>query len=321
MNKVSICVVHFFPFSSGILKLFKCFTIMYNLKISSININGMNVSNIQSQLVNYIKFKRLDVIFLQEHNLRDNSNLTKELLDFCEVYINFSISHKGGTAILINRKLNYTFLSQEMSADSRITSLRIKYYGNILHFVNVYAPAGVTYTERDKFFQDDLLYYLRNNLDNVVLAGDWNCVLSERDCQSRNIHISKTLSNIVRAIKCKDAWFVKNKNVEYTYIKQNYGSRLDRIYVKSIANYIENIKISHINFSDHSSIEMSIILPNVPKMGKYYWKMNIALLVEVHFKEEFKDEWVGIKNAIGRYDSINNWWESYAKIQIKKFFI
>ena len=173
----------------------------------------MNEVNVQLQLLNYIKFKRLDIIFIQEHNLRDKSKLSNDLLKVCDVYINFSIFQKGGTAILINKKVSYNLLSTEMSADSRIISLRIKFFENILHLINVYAPANENYSERDRFFQEDLLYYLRNNLNNVILGGNWNCVLKERDCQSRNIHISKALSNIVNSVKIKEAWSVKHKTL------------------------------------------------------------------------------------------------------------
>ena len=196
------------------LDFFSLFNVLiFNLKIISLNINGMNEVNVQLQLLNYIKFKRLDIIFIQEHNLRDKSKLSNDLLKVCDVYINFSIFQKGGTAILINKKVSYNLLSTEMSADSRIISLRIKFFENILHLINVYAPANENYSERDRFFQEDLLYYLRNNLNNVILGGNWNCVLKERDCQSRNIHISKALSNIVNSVKIKEAWSVKHKTL------------------------------------------------------------------------------------------------------------
>ena len=65
----------------------------------------------------------------------------------------------------------------------------------------------------------------------------------------------------------KDAWFLCNREVEYTYIRNNYGSRLDRIYLKDPANHIKNNKVKHINFSDHSSVQMEINLPNIPKVG------------------------------------------------------
>ena len=144
----------------------------YDLKFSSININGMNDLSKQRKLVNHIKVKKLDVIFLQEHNLRNKSLLSTELLNLCDVHINLTINQKGGTAILINKRIGHEILSCEMSADSRIISIRVKYYGNILQFVNVYAPANVSHSERDLFFQEELLYYLRNNINNVNLGGD-----------------------------------------------------------------------------------------------------------------------------------------------------
>ena len=258
----------------------------------------------------------MDIIFIQEHNLRNKSKISKELLDVCDVFINLAINQKGGTAILFNKNLNYELLSCEMSADSRIISMRIKYYRNSFQLINVYAPASATNSERDSFFQDELLFYLRNNLNNVILGGDWNCVLSERDCESRNVQVSKSLLNIVRSLRCKDAWFVKNKKVEYTYVRHNYGSRIDRLYVKDIANYIERIDVTHVSFSDHSSVEMTIKLPDVPKIGKFYWKLNVALLDDESIKDDFKIEWERIKNSINRYNSINDWWALYAKAQI-----
>ena len=66
---------------------------------------------------------------------------------------------------------------------------------------------------------------------------------------------------------------------------------------------------------------MSIRLPDVPKVGKYYWKMNISMLEDVYIKEEFRVKWGSIKSVISFYDTINDWWELHAKPQIKIFFI
>ena len=61
---------------------------------------------------------------------------------FCHISLNPAISSRGGTAILISRKLPFLIVSEEKSADSRILSVRIKLYDQILHFVNVYAHSG-----------------------------------------------------------------------------------------------------------------------------------------------------------------------------------
>ena len=96
---------------------------------------------------------------------------------------------------------------------------------------------------------------------------------------------------------------------------------MDRFYVQDIANYISNIKVLNVDFSDHSGIFMEISLPNVPKVGKYYWKLIVSLLDNDEIKDKLNKEWNRIKSFIEFYDSINTWWELYAKYQIKKIFI
>ena len=295
--------------------------IFVGLRIITLNINGLNNRDKQIQFAKYIVFQRLDIIMIQEHNLRNKNLLCKELLDVCDIYLNLSINLKGGTAIFISKKLNYNLISNMMSADSRIISMNIKYCKQILHLVNVYAPASATYSERDLFFQEELLFYLINNLNNLILGGDWNCVTSDRDCNSRNIHVSKSLLNIVRQLRCKDAWFIKNNNIEYSYVRADYGSRIDRIYVKNLANCIYETKIMHVNFSDHSGILVTLNLPDEVRIGKYYWKLNTSLLEDKIIKDKFKIEWVNIKKSINAYDTINDWWEMHAKFQIKNFFV
>ena len=66
---------------------------------------------------------------------------------------------------------------------------------------------------------------------------------------------------------------------------------------------------------------MTINLPDEIKRGKYYWKMNTSLLENKIIKDRFKSEWERIKSSISFYDSIINWWEMFAKYQIKDFFI
>ena len=296
---------------------FYYFLTTVGLRILNLNINGINDQDKQIELVNFINLNRLDVIMLQEHNLRNKSLLSKVLLDSCHIFINLAINQKGGTAILFNKKLHFNIVSEEKSADSRIISVKINLYGNVLQFVNIYAHSGSNSGERDDLFQNELLFYLRNNLNNTVLGGDFNCILSKRDSTSNSVQVSKVLINIIKSLQLKDAWYLKNNDVQYTFFRQNYGSRLDRFYIKNLENYINEIKLIHVNFSDHSSILMTLDIPNVPKTGTYYWKLNVSLLDNVNIKNKFKNEWERIKAAIGFYSSINLWWVKYAKCQIK----
>ena len=280
----------------------------------------MNRKIKQLQLIDYMKMNKIDILLLQEHNIRYKNKLCNEILDLYHVTINLSIAQKGGTAIIINKKLPVKIINQELSADSRITSIKIRLYSQILKIINIYAPSGSDNRERDEIFQNDLLFYLRNYINNTILAGDWNCITLNRDSESRNMQISKTLKNLITQIQFKDAWISKKNNIEYTYVRNNYGSRLDRIYVKEIVNYITDINVKNVSFSDHSSVIMNLEIPNIPKIGRYYWKLNVELLERDDIKEKFKDEWQKMKCVINKYDSINTWWDMYAKKQIRSFF-
>ena len=161
--------------------LFYPLLLLKGLKILNLNINGLNNRNKQIELVNLIKFHRIDVLMLQEHNLRNKNLIGEELSSICHIHINLAVNQKGGTAILFNRGLNFELLNEEKSGDSRIISVKIKLYNNILQFTNVYAPSGSSLTVNDDFFQKDLLYYSRGDIGNIILGGDYNCVIAKRD--------------------------------------------------------------------------------------------------------------------------------------------
>ena len=257
--------------------------------ICSLNVNGL-ISK-QSQVIDFMTYNKIDILFIQEHNVRSLDKLSNELREFSFISLNPAICSRGGTAILIDKKVPFTVLGEEKSADSRILSLKIKIYEQCLQLVNVYAHSGNKKSmERDELFSKDLLYYLRNSLQNTYIAGDWNCVLSERDSTSDNVVVSKSLLNTIRTLNLKDTWFLKHKNVEYTYVRNNYGSRIDRAYVKELGNYVSKVKLIHTNFSDHSCLFTEFNLTNIPKMGKYYWKLNVSLLEDKDIKERFKVE-------------------------------
>ena len=140
-----------------------------------------------------------------------------------------------------------------------------------------------------------MIYYLRRQLNATVIAGDWNCVLSNRDSTSSNCHISKSLNNTVRTLRLKDAWFIKNKTIEYTYIRHKCKSRLDRIYLSDLAETVSDIQVIHTSISDHSCVKVTLGIKGIPLQGKYYWKMNTSLLKDTDVKQRFKDVWHTLK--------------------------
>ena len=120
--------------------------------ISTLNINGLNNDRKQSQLIDFMKYNYIDILLLQEHNIRDPGAVTKDLENYCHLSINYAICSKGGTVILINKKLPFIILSEEKSADSRIFSMKIKIYDQVIHLINVYAHSGREKLQIGKIF-------------------------------------------------------------------------------------------------------------------------------------------------------------------------
>ena len=57
----------------------------------------------QLQLIDFMKYNKISILLIQEHNIRHKNAISTELNDFCEIILNPSIAHKGGRAILIDR--------------------------------------------------------------------------------------------------------------------------------------------------------------------------------------------------------------------------
>ena len=225
------------------------------LIVATLNVNGMNNTSKQLQIINHVKQHNIDILMVQEHNLKSLDNIDDTFFKEFIIVINYTVNIKGGTAMLFRRSLPIKITNTEKSADSRILSVRILYYNHELQLVNIYAPSGSNFTrEREELFQTDIIYYLRRQLNNTIIAGDWNCVISKRDSTSSNCHVSKSLTTTLRTLKLKDAWFIPNKHrpVEFTYIRNNCKSRLDRIYLCKLATSVTNTQVIHTSISDHS---------------------------------------------------------------------
>ena len=266
--------------------------------------------------------QKLDILFVQEHNVKNISQV-EYIKQYCDVVLNSTSLLKGGTAILINRKSNVKILQNEMDVKGCILSLKCNFLGTDLQLINVYAPSGNDKKlDREELFKNDLLYYCRNNLQNLIIGGDWNAITSQRDCSNpENNLLSKSLSMFKNNLKLKDVWLLTNHNIEYTYVKKDYGSRLDRIYVRDLSNNVQQTENIPVAWSDHNVIKTTIILNNELNIGKGYWKLNCSVLMQDIVTENFVNTWEKMKRNISKNgSSILEWWIS-TKGQLKNFFI
>jgi exonuclease III len=102
---------------------------------------------------------------------------------------------------------------------------------NGTRIVNIYAPSGAeNKNERERFYNNDLTHILPTAHADMILAGDFNCILSNTDSTGYN-NYSRALVNIVRGFGLIDAWYTSTSRNIYTHYVPIGASRTDRIYV------------------------------------------------------------------------------------------
>ena len=292
------------------------------LNFATLNVNGLNSVSKQMDIVSIVRLYKIDILCIQEHNVREFERLDY-LKSYFEIIWNEPLCFKGGTVILLNKISNLSILKTEKDTEGNVIFVKISYNGIEISILNVYAPSGNNRrTERECMFKDDLMFYLRNNISNVIMAGDWNSILSPRDCTSENSTlVSQSLKSLVSDFKLKDCWFSTNYAPQFTYLKKNYGSRTDRIYVKDLYDNIISCDNIPVHFSDHSMILVKIKTDNRYKIGKGIWKLNCKLLEEEDVITNFEMYWQNVVGNMRRYENILSWWVEYAKPECKRFFI
>ena len=126
--------------------------------------------------------------------------------------------------------------------------------------MNVYAPSGKNKeNEREELFNNELKHLLVSNTDNLILAGDWNSVLLKRDATNiQNTSLSQSLKSIVTSFKFKDIYSDSSCQPDFTYYRNNYAARLDRIYLSKLSKCISEVKTLPASFSDHLCVTVSL---------------------------------------------------------------
>jgi exonuclease III len=70
--------------------------------------------------------------------------------------------------------------------------------------INIYAPFGTAkIVENENFFTADLTYLLRNAPENLLLGGDFNCVLQMADTTGHYTY-GRALAELIQGYALRD---------------------------------------------------------------------------------------------------------------------
>ena len=280
----------------------------------------------QKAIEDVIRRGHYDIVMMQEIDVKND---TFENCDY--INSNYTIYSNNarsgfGTATLVSSSL--TVGSERYDEEGRVIILEI----GDLTACNVYLPSGTdnrARSKRDKYCAELLPRLLTNCKPMGICAGDWNCIVHNRDASNYpTAKISNTLQRLIKLGKWRDCYRELHPNGgEYSrfYQKGNTkgASRIDRAYQWGEGEVISTGHIS-LSYSDHHALEWSIKMPGMEKIKNPRARPRFKISDEVVEDEEFKkrlaagmEAWERIRN-FGSMTETLRWWDRIVKPGIRK---
>jgi exonuclease III len=162
------------------------------LKIATLNINGIHTRNRVAMLHVFLRYQDIDVLFLQEVTHPGLSDLPGYV-----TYTNVGSTMKG-TAFVTRNELQLTNITKLPSGRGMAANCMG------ITLIKVYAPSGTAkQAERENFYNTELVHLLRNVPENLILGGDYNCVLEAADATGHYTY-SRALATLVQDYSLRD---------------------------------------------------------------------------------------------------------------------
>ena len=144
---------------------------------------------------NWIKCSQYDVCLLQETFCTRSTDGQYHNGWSGEIFHSFSNStHSRGVCIMLSKNFSYNVLSVHSDTNGRLILLNLEINDKAFTIVNVYAPNVVS--ERISFFKQVSKFINQHavNKSGLIIGGDYNCVLTEKD------RVSGVIANSSRAL-------------------------------------------------------------------------------------------------------------------------
>ena len=255
---------------------------------SPVKVLTMNIASSKKteRIVDIIKTEQPDLFLLQEVTL-SSGELRAALQNLqykCESNLDPDSTSTPGTAAVWKADLPAPFVTTLVTC--QVQEVKFGHQA----FLNIYAPSGSQGRRaRSELFTRDLFPHLLQHQGSgllPVLAGDWNCILSEKDTTLNfKDKFSKDLDQMVKAFKFVDSFRYLQPNIkEFTFHRASCApARLDRVYLPPhLVGKL--LSASHQpGLADHWGVcvilEMEVArLQLPPKRHKTHWKLNSSIL-------------------------------------------
>ena len=179
---------------------------MHTLTIASMNCHGQTKLEVPKQMYiqNFLLTNKIDILLCQETRIDDR---TFEQCNFIRSNYNIiknNAPNPYGTSVLAHINLNIEEVKYD--TEGRILIFNI----DDITFCNVYPKAGTdsdSKQEREDLINITLLNMLHHHKANIIIGGDWNCIIDLRDSTSfAEQKISLSLKRLIKILSVQDTY-------------------------------------------------------------------------------------------------------------------
>uniref|UniRef100_A0A8C5N388 exodeoxyribonuclease III n=1 Tax=Leptobrachium leishanense TaxID=445787 RepID=A0A8C5N388_9ANUR len=242
------------------------------LKLTSLNVKGLNSPNKRQLLLRTLKSDRVNIAFIQETHLVKHAKAVLTDHVFTREFSSRALSKRNGVSILIRKSCPFQGVLYKYEVDGRYVLLSGSLYSKTYHFLNVYAPnASAT-----DFWSSICAVLDTLPHGTIVLGGDMNATpcpavdISDRPVLSELPSVSmqdKTFARFLQRMGLIDVWHVTNPSVrDYTFYSAPHGShsRIDLFLLNGTTmSHVIRAEINSISWSDHADIALYLHTPRV----------------------------------------------------------
>jgi len=136
----------------------------------------------------------------------------------------------------------------------------------------------------------EVVHLIPSSSTAIVLAGDFNCVMTNDDCTGQR-NFSRALARLIQGLDLIGVWEATPTRPTYTYYTATGASSIDRIYVThDLKRRQQGAETVVAVFTDHFAVilRLTMDVPCSPR-GKGYWRMNISFLSDTPFLQTTKE--------------------------------
>ncbi|KAL9989297.1 hypothetical protein ACROYT_G003831 [Oculina patagonica] len=245
-----------------------------------------------------------------------------------KVFFSHGSTNSKGVMILINPKLDCKIENCITDNNGRYIILDVSFDDSHIILVNIYAPNDLN--QQTKFF--NLLQHKLQDFtqEKVIIGGDFNCALSDKDKKGGNSVAKKAavIREIEQLCRCNnlvDIWRRLNPELEsYTWRNKSHKiqCRLDFFLIsEELTSIVASNKIFHAPETDHSAISLHLQAEiNKQKRGPGFWKFNTSLLKDEDYVNDLRKNMNVYKTKYESIDDKGLKWD-LIKMEIRGFTV